>query len=322
MAGYFLAVGTSGGSSAFTTSTDGVNWSSATNFPVGITATDVAWSPDLGLWVVAGLTGGLATSPDGVTWTVRTSGTASTLSAVTWADTLGLFVAVGNSGVLLTSPDGITWTSRTSGFGATNIANVAWSPDVGVLVACGLSSKVSYSTDGITWTNITVGALGRTHNAVEWADTLGLFVMSGDRQIFTSPDGVTWTSRSYTIIGSSEVRNSGKAVAWSSDLGIYLIGSGTAGADVTSRYDTSPDAVTWTKRNMPSGAGVLDDFAWSADLGLFVAVQGTSYFYSSSGTSWTLATGSGPLAAAAAAWGGVPLTAGMGFVLGFVTFGS
>jgi len=55
----------------------------------------------------------LLTSPDGTTWTARTSGTSNILNGVTYGN--GTFVAVGDNGTILTSPDGASWTPRTSG---------------------------------------------------------------------------------------------------------------------------------------------------------------------------------------------------------------
>jgi predicted RecA/RadA family phage recombinase len=55
------------------------------------------------------------TSPDGITWTSRTSAADNEWQSVTYGN--GLFVAVAASGSgnrVMTSPDGITWTSRTS----------------------------------------------------------------------------------------------------------------------------------------------------------------------------------------------------------------
>ncbi|TMH41738.1 MAG: hypothetical protein E6H56_06985 [Betaproteobacteria bacterium] len=46
--------------------------------------------------------GTILTSPDGVTWTQRASGTVNTLSGVAWSGTK--LVAVGNTGTALTSP--------------------------------------------------------------------------------------------------------------------------------------------------------------------------------------------------------------------------
>ena len=55
------------------------------------------------------------TSPDGITWTIRTSAADNSWNGVTYGN--GLFVAVAGTGTgnrVMTSPDGITWTIRTS----------------------------------------------------------------------------------------------------------------------------------------------------------------------------------------------------------------
>ncbi len=72
-----------------------------------------------GIFVAVGDAGTILTSPDGITWTPRNSGTSYFLSGVTYGE--GSFVAVGNIGppstwgTILTSPDGVTWISRNSG---------------------------------------------------------------------------------------------------------------------------------------------------------------------------------------------------------------
>jgi len=60
-----------------------------------------------------GFYGTILTSPDGISWTERTSGTWEYLRGVIYGN--GLFVTVGQSGIILTSPDGNSWTERTSG---------------------------------------------------------------------------------------------------------------------------------------------------------------------------------------------------------------
>jgi hypothetical protein len=60
--------------------------------------------------VAVGDGGAIRTSPDGVTWTPRDSGTTKNLHSVTW--TGAQLVAVGEDGAVATSPDGATWTPR------------------------------------------------------------------------------------------------------------------------------------------------------------------------------------------------------------------
>ena len=65
-------------------------------------------------FVAVGEGGTILTSPDGIEWTLRTSGTSRWLLAA-WSPVRNLFVVVGDAGTILTSPDGITWTPRSSG---------------------------------------------------------------------------------------------------------------------------------------------------------------------------------------------------------------
>jgi hypothetical protein len=52
--------------------------------------------------VAVGILGTILTSPDGVTWTERTSGTSRNLNSVTYGN--GTFMAVGEYGTIVTSP--------------------------------------------------------------------------------------------------------------------------------------------------------------------------------------------------------------------------
>jgi len=57
--------------------------------------------------VAVGEAGLILTSPDGVTWTRRTSGTTVWLNSVCYSD--GTYYAVGSGGTILGSPDAVTW---------------------------------------------------------------------------------------------------------------------------------------------------------------------------------------------------------------------
>jgi hypothetical protein len=72
-------------------------------------------------FVAVGGSGTILTSPDGVNWTARTSGTSNWLLGVVYGN--GLFVAVGRVlCTILTSPDGVNWTARTSGTSKSSLA--------------------------------------------------------------------------------------------------------------------------------------------------------------------------------------------------------
>jgi hypothetical protein len=52
-------------------------------------------------FAAVGLNGTIVTSPDGITWTARASGTANDLRGIAWSGTQ--FAAVGDHGIILTS---------------------------------------------------------------------------------------------------------------------------------------------------------------------------------------------------------------------------
>lgn len=174
------------------------------------------------------------TSPDGITWTSRTSAADNAWQNVTYAN--GLFVAVSADGAnrVMTSPDGITWTSRSAA--APNQWNeVAYGNGLFVAVAAsGVGNRVMTSPDGITWTSRT-SAADNGWQAVVFGN--GLFVTvantgSGNR-VMTSNDGITWTIR------ASASDKNWLDVAYGNGLFAAI----SYGGD---QVMTSHDGITWT----------------------------------------------------------------------------
>jgi hypothetical protein len=97
----------------------------------------------LGLFVAlsnnSGSTSACITSPDGITWTARTtpSGGLAWFS-VAWSAELGYFVGSANSGTnrIMVSPNGINWTSVVPPFD-NSWYQIAWSADLGIFCAVG-----------------------------------------------------------------------------------------------------------------------------------------------------------------------------------------
>lgn len=154
----------------------------------------VTWSPELNLFAAVSITanGGnyAATSPDGLTWTMRALTTGNTWYSVKWANEIGLFVAVGATGTnrAATSPDGITWTLR--GIQASAWRRVVWSPELRMLVAVASGGQISTSPNGINWTARTSPEANQWYDAV-WSPELSRFVISGitgTSRILTSRD--------------------------------------------------------------------------------------------------------------------------------------
>jgi photosystem II stability/assembly factor-like uncharacterized protein len=195
------------------------------------------------LWVIVGGNGQLSTSILGESWTSRTSGFGTdTIYGVDYSGSI--YAAVGDSGKITTSTDGTTWTARTSNFGASNIYDVVYAD--GKFVAVGGDGKISTSTDGITWTSRTSNAGGSTLNSVTYGN--GYFLAIGSGALVRSTDGITWTS-----IGSQ----TGYSIAYGNNTFVY--GSGVGGILFTS----SDNGSTWVTRTASAKVGTTEDILYA-----------------------------------------------------------
>lgn len=254
-------------------------------------------------FVVVGQNGMVLTSPDGVGWTVRSSGSTAALTGVVW--TGAQFVVVGDGGVIRTSSDGIAWTGRTSGT-TKNLKALAWTGTS--LVAVGDEGMVLTSSTGSTWTArfsntsedlkaivstgsglVAVGELGVTLTSAtgtSWTlasqspsltftsvthDGAQLIACASNGTLHTSPTGVVWTQR------YSSGLNSFQGVGWTGSLAVAL---GSGGSIVT-----SPDGVSWTA--VSSGVDqVLYAMAQAGGTTLVVGAAGV-LLTSPNGSTWT-----------------------------------
>ncbi len=221
-----------------------------------------------GQFVAAGDKGDIFTSPDGVTWTQRTSPTTSAIYDLAYGN--GLYVAVGFLGKIFTSPDGVTWTARTSGT-PSDLYGVTFG--AGGFVAVGSSGRVATSPDGITWTARTISGSPYFYGVTFGA---GLYVARVWSGIMTSPDGITWTAATVPLNSGlySIVYGGGKFVAVGAS-GVIL---------------TSLDGIAWTSVANTSSE-TLTGLAYGS--GMFIAARsGGGLLVSSDGSSWqSLATG-------------------------------
>jgi hypothetical protein len=229
LGGHLLAGGTN---ARILGSSDGAAWS-VVAIPVGGTYSWNGLAYSGTTYVAVGMGGGLATSPDGTTWTSRAFGlTSDNYYGATWAS--GKFVAIG--GGIATSPDASTWTRQVA-IGVQNNA-VAWSGSA--FVAVGSGGAVKTSPDGVTWTTQSSGASANLRG-VTWFN--GAFIAVGDSgTILTSPDGVTWTAR------TSGVTLTLNAVAASPTRAVAVGAAGT--------ILWSPDGAAWFAVGLPAPTGV------------------------------------------------------------------
>ena len=214
---------------------------------------------------------GIATSPDGITWTERTHPIVNSVNGIAWNGSLWVAVGGYSGTAIATSPDGITWTARTSpfeGFGTT-CWDVAWNGSLWVAVGSGIA-PIATSPDGITWTSRT-SPITSAVKGVAWNGSLWVAVGFGTFTVATSPDGITWTGRTATF------PNGGRNVAWNGSLWVAVGES----IDPDSGIATSPDGITWTGRS----AGNVRDVAWNGSLWVAAAAFGSRT--SPDGITWT-----------------------------------
>lgn len=236
---------------------------------------NITWSPALSLYVAVRYnltTTTIATSPDAVTWTVRT--VSSSIQSAVWTDIawspeLGLFCAVAQSGTwrAITSPDGINWTERAIPTTGTGWRTIEWIPEKGMFVAGG-GANITTSTNGITWTSaVTVPSMNNLED-IAYSPSLNRFVAiagSGTTLAATSPDAVTWTAR--TIPAATN------AVIWIPEYSNFIaVGAG-------GYVGKSGDGITWTTVSTPTtGTANLTEIVWSPDDQCFIIVAASGTY--------------------------------------------
>jgi len=227
----------------------GANWSN-TAFAGSLSLADVIWSAADSLFVLVDLTAATTnriwTSPDGQTWTQRTTPAAPTAggwSKLAFDSINNLYVCKGQSTTdVMTSPDAITWT-----IGVTNISilspnRIIHSPGQEKFVMlgqAGLTNVVYFSSDGINWTAVpTLPGTPVSLNGIVYAEDLSLFLIIG-RDSTTSPtpsifwfsnDANTWVRTPKNTFRNAVISPTiTKGVAYSREFGIFF-GCGYAGS--------------------------------------------------------------------------------------------
>ena len=257
--GLWVAVGTIGTDGAVVTSADGITW----NTPVNLaslslgTCVGVTWSPSRAeLLLIANLGTGAqraATSPDGVTWTVRTLAANQSGTWVRWVAALGLYItgAAGTTQRIQTSPNGVTWTLRT-----TTTGNAPISGDYNgtrIVVIPGSSNSVGRtSTNGTTWTDTSsisspnVGLFGIAYGNGVWV-AVSYNSIDGNTRFYNSATGNTSWSLVQTIAGTSSGINPFDAYALHFDVDRQVF----VYVDVNSVWE-SPDGDNFTQIHISS----------------------------------------------------------------------
>jgi len=283
------------------TSPDTTTWQE--RLPGKVELTDITYGG--GLFAAVGST--ILTSPDGNHWNTQSGTLPYTLQGVAYGS--GRFVAVAAEDAVMVSDDGIDWTNRRLGANA-HLSRAAYGN--GRFVAIGgppdsnawpWTNRVFVSTNGLDWTQTHADST----SSAKWVDlTFGkdLFVAVGGDAIYTSPDGLTWTSR--PTDNPEEIN----AVTFGNGIFVTVGGRVHPGryTYTTSLILTSLDGQTWTSRPLPAGWSPQAPYFYGWPLtgvvyggGTFVAVgTGDQGYYgadvivtSPDGVNWTARTSDG-----------------------------
>jgi hypothetical protein len=235
----------------------------------------------------------MATSPDGIDWTLQASPVNSQGStAMPWIGLAygdGKFVAVGNSAVLpgeavATSLDGITWAITPHDASVNNFRDIAFGNGMWVAVCLtpGLEGlgRIMTSPDAVNWT------VRAAVNGGEWASVAfgnGVFVAAANNDgdnIMTSPDGINWTA------GQADGEPNLEPVSFANGLFFAMRGGANS-------LLTSPNGIDWTRRAIPDSPSVGFWSRVTYGHGLYCAVAriapaGFRVMTSPDGIEWTL----------------------------------
>jgi hypothetical protein len=230
-----------------------------------------------------------------------------------------------------TSADGTNWVSSSPFSSSNPYSAIAWGASAFVAVASycnnnnnnnnGDSLCVARSADdGNTWSELTVdpgnpinnnyygGGLGGFGQRITYGG--GLFAALGSRNVFTSPDGITWTPR--ILLGTLNSNNNGgspsegASILWANGKFIATLQSNDGSGNSNDEVATSTDGTTWSS-SISSQLSATVAMAYGA--GKFIAVSAFSggVFSSLDGAAWTPSTWSVPPTSYGwfgATWGG------------------
>lgn len=211
----------------FIYSSDGINWKKASVASnVQLSSFDsVAWSPELGIFVVIGFGNNTIISYDGKNWVAGTkpvsTGTENFWSSIVWSSELNMFVIVARrfDNLIMYSYNGVDWNFSDSLY-VSNSAwrSIAWSPELNVFVATTVSdNKIIKSSNGINWTisNVTFNS-----SNIIWVSKLNCFIAldTNNAKVIVSEDAINWTAYDVSITLSS--------ITFSPELGLLIASGG------------------------------------------------------------------------------------------------
>ena len=319
----FVAVGQGGNSVA--TSTDGTTWSAVAGTTFATYGSDIKWCNTNWVAVGSDATNYYLSSVDGLTWTGLGKGTNTTevtgVGGFAYTNKVKYLTCESGTNLSFSSFDGINWIRGTLPASSNNTVTYINNLWVGTS-----NAGITYSSDGISWTTVSPG-----FTCVYAAFGNGLWIVFGQSgQISTSPNLVTWTTRTSPLngrcnatfwngslwialatgtttmarssdgitwlgMGATTFTSSGNTVTFANNL---WVAGGTGGNCIA----TSPDGITWTGR--ASGlTTTVKNIAWNGSL--FVgASTNPAIITSPDGINWTSRGNPYPNASNTIVWSG------------------
>ena len=234
---------------------------------------DVAWNGNIFCAVGNNV---IATSPDGMTWTVRTPPANRAWVNILWTGKLFVIHNTENYPNCYTavSPDGINWTlSAALPSTQFKIESIAYGK--GIFTALG-GTNASYSYNGLDWIQ---GADISTGNWTATAWNGKVFVAADDDRSLTSVNGIDWVLNAGALSGGSG-SNVWSSICWNGSIFLAV------DAFTTSLSFTSPDGITWTARTKP--AFTTNAVAWTGSVFVIASYNpSNSIWVSPDGITWT-----------------------------------
>ena len=173
----------------------GATWTAGGNLPSTGDWVDVAYGDSKWVAIKTGSNATAVTTNGGATWTAGGNLPASTTwESVAYGGGYWVAIASGGSNVAYSLDNGTTWSAGT-GLSSSNWKSVTYGNNRFVAVSNTSGTKAAISLDkGVNWTETTLPAT-KTWSHVEYGQGVFLAVNDTDNTGATSPDGLTWTSR-------------------------------------------------------------------------------------------------------------------------------
>jgi hypothetical protein len=252
-------------------------WGWRPPLPTGNALWSIAYGD--GQFVAVGDLGTIVTSPDGLNWTLRPSGTTNALLAVAYGN--HRFVALGldfsEIAISVVSTNGVDWVPHELSVSNSAVVSLAFGD--GQFVAVGAGDTIISSADGFEWAGRKSGT-GTDFNGIGYGN--GEFVAVGPTRFLTSGDGTNWLQRQPGTAPNSYFFS---AVAYGG--GQFVAVGGDAAGGRVGVAETSTDGVTWVL-HYTGATNWLNLVAYGS--GRFVAADSLGGILTSAdGTNWIIA---------------------------------